>query len=175
MGLTLGFFAPASALWLYFDFNAFMVWWLNYQNHAGFYDQYTRTYWKWLLVNVFELAYGLGVPVTVLMIEAWIRLRSSGCTWRSTRLAPYICCAAVWGLLWISGKNMGEAARLWLVMMPWPIWLSAAYFDAAEPKQPAAATSSTKNDALVRRWLPFGILQAIACAATVLAIYGFRS
>jgi len=173
IGLTLGFFTPVIALWLCFDFNSLMVWWLNYQNHAGFYDQYTRTYWKWLVVNAFELAYGVGVPVTVLMLAAWMRLRSSGSTWRSERLAPYLCCAAVWGLLWISGKNMGEAARLWLVMMPWPIWLSAAYFD--EGKQPAAAHSSTKDNALIRRWLPFGVLQAIACAVTVLAVYGFRT
>jgi len=35
--------------------NLFEVWRLNLTNHAGFYDQFTRTWWKWLLVNPLEL------------------------------------------------------------------------------------------------------------------------
>ena len=29
-----------------------------------------------------------------------------------------ICLTATWAILWLSGKNMGEAARLWLVVDP---------------------------------------------------------
>ena len=31
---------------------------------------------------------------------------------------------AVWGLLWVSGKNSGEAARLWILLMPGLVWLA---------------------------------------------------
>ena len=34
----------------------------NFRNHAAFYDHYTRTYWKWLLVNPIELIFAVGAP-----------------------------------------------------------------------------------------------------------------
>ncbi len=170
--VAVGFSVGVIVLWVAFDFDSFTVWWLNYQNHAGFYDQYQRTYWRWLPVNVFELSYGVGVPVMVLSAAAAWRVWSCDDSRRLKRLGPYVCCAAVWTLLWISGKNMGEAARLWLVIMPWPIWLSAAYFDVASerPKEPAMAA----DDGALTLWLPFGLLQAIICAATVLSVSGFE-
>ena len=48
--------------------------------------------------------------------------------WRRRAAGPAWCLTAVWVLLWLSGKNMGEAARLWLILMPWPVWLAAGYF-----------------------------------------------
>ena len=84
LGLALGFMGAVLLLWGIFQFNSFLVWWINFQNHAGFYDQYARTYWKWLIVNVLELALGLGAPVSVLLVAAYARLRAKGCTWRSS-------------------------------------------------------------------------------------------
>ena len=31
----------------------------------------------------------------------------------------------VWSILWLSGKNMGEAARLWIFLAPWPVMTAA--------------------------------------------------
>ena len=109
--------------------NLLRVWSWNYRNHAGFYEHYTRTYWKWLLVNPIELAFALAAPL-VLAAVLGIAFRELRAGWRRRAAGPYWCLTAVWVLLWLSGKNMGEAARLWLILMPWAVWLSAGYFEA---------------------------------------------
>ena len=54
-------------------------------------------------------------------------------------MGPYWCLTATWLVLWLSGKNMGEAARLWLLFMPWPVWLAAGYFAARSLTRPATS------------------------------------
>ncbi len=49
-----------------FKLNLPAVWAYNYINHAGFYAQYPRTLWKWLLVNPLETAFAVGCPVAVI-------------------------------------------------------------------------------------------------------------
>jgi hypothetical protein len=174
-GTAAGFLLPVGILWMVFDLNLPVVWSWNYRNHAGFYDQFQRTYWKWLLVNLLELFYGVGAPVLVLMLAAYRRVFATAQSWRDRALAPYIACGAVWILLWLSGKNMGEAARLWLFLMPWSIWLSAGCFEQPlepGPERPRAADGSRER--AIGSWLPFAILQGVACIATVLSVYGFR-
>ncbi|MEX0726192.1 MAG: glycosyltransferase family 39 protein, partial [Planctomycetaceae bacterium] len=52
MGAT--FVCLVTAVWWLADLNLWNCWRLNLQNHAGFYAHYSRTYWKWLLVNPLE-------------------------------------------------------------------------------------------------------------------------
>jgi hypothetical protein len=73
-------------------------------------------------------------------------------------------------LLWLSGKNMGEAARLWLIIMPWPVWLAAGYF-AAYPETPQSAASGRF---LHRAALALLVVQMIVCLGTVTRVTGFR-
>src|SRR5262249_50371344 len=123
-----GFALPTLAAWIAFGLNLPAVWWLNLQNHAGFYSHFSRTWWKWLLVNPIEFAFAAGGPrggsaarVAVLQVPV------------HGRAAPQHVWAglATLGLLWLSGKNMGEAARLWIFLMPGLAWFSAPLFETA--------------------------------------------
>src|SRR4029077_14509476 len=68
-----GFSIPTLAAWFLLKINLAAVWWLNLNNHAGFYRQYPRTYWKWLLVNPVEFAVAAGVPLAVLAMWSIVR------------------------------------------------------------------------------------------------------
>lgn len=103
-------------VWLVFDLHLPRVWSWNFGNHAAFYDSYVRTYWIWLFVNALELSLAVGLPIVAALI-----------LWR--REIPLLAVStlpvlAVVLLLWLSGKNSGETARLWLFLMPWLLWLS---------------------------------------------------
>lgn len=116
-----GFLLPILSLWRVGQINLFVVWGLNYQNHAAFYAHYPRTYWKWLLVNPIELAMAAGWPIALLSLAfLWTTFRS-----RSLLRTPVAFAAVVvLGILWLSGKNSGEAARLWIVFLPWLVWMA---------------------------------------------------
>ncbi|HVW02129.1 MAG TPA: hypothetical protein VHB77_17390, partial [Planctomycetaceae bacterium] len=98
-------------LWLGTGMNLLHVWTQNYANHAGFYRQFSRTYWKWLLVNPLEFAVASGPALAVAAVAGCIVMlkrsfsRTAGLCW---------CCLLVGLLLLLSGKNMGEAGRLWI-------------------------------------------------------------
>lgn len=157
-----GFLIPTIALGWCFRINLFVVWWWNYRNHAGFYAEYPRTYWKWLLENPIELAFAGGWPVTFLAIAAL------GCSLRTGRLLshpPAIAVVLVWGSLWLTGKNSSEAARLWIVFLPWLAWL-------------AADRLSQWDREATGRWIRPStvvlVLQLIVSALTVTRISGFE-
>jgi len=119
-GLTL----PTLASWIMLDFNLPEIWWSNLANHAAFYDQpqHPRSYLPWLGVNTIELALAIGIPLAGLAAAG---LATSCRQTQPEKSGPAWTCLAVWGLLWLSGKNMGEAGRLWLFLMPWACWLAA--------------------------------------------------
>src|SRR5207253_327112 len=102
-------------------------------NHAGFYSHFPRTHWKWLLVNPVELTVAAGVPLTVLAIWSivgqWRRadVRQTGHIWAWL---------VALGLLWLSGKNMGEAARLWIFLMPFLVWSAGPLFELPFSREP---------------------------------------
>ncbi len=121
-----GWGIPIALLWMLGRVNLLAVWQWNLRNHAAFYDHYTRTYWKWLLVNPLETLFALGAPVAIAVIISFRNRLSSG--WRKRAMGPYWCLTATWALLWLTGKNMGEAARLWLIFMPWAVWLASGFF-----------------------------------------------
>ena len=108
------------------DCNIVNVWILNLQNHEGFYGQYTRTWWKWLPVNLLELAFAVGPIVFVAAFFGF--LSSARSSFRMAEISDgqsvrldQLCLAAglTFVLLWLSGKNQGEAARLWCFLTPW--------------------------------------------------------
>ncbi len=172
-----GFIIPSICLWQAVNVNMFNVWLLNYRNHAGFYEQYPRTYWKWLLFNPLELAFAAGWPVTALAIAAcWSvlcrRIRRNDLSKAERQVTPDVITVVlsimfVWGLLWLTGKNSGEAARLWILLLPWLIWLAMIQFDEFV---------SWKSKFKSRDWRTIALLatQFLVCLLTVVRVNGFQ-
>jgi hypothetical protein len=174
---TLGFALPCLATGWFLKLNLLTVWWLNLRNHAGFYGQFPRTYWKWLLVNPIELTVAAGVPLTVLAI--W----SIAGRWRQTAARPAAGHDWAWlvtlGLLWLSGKNMGEAARLWILLMPFLVWSAGPLFEMKGFESPASsqvlpsATSPAGSFLSGNAWCIALAVQLITTAAIVTQVTGF--
>ncbi len=164
LGAGAGFVLPVLLMWFSTDLNLFSVWWENYHNHAEFYQHFPRSYGAWLLVNPVETCFALGAPVVVMFFAAWITLWKGRKNLPREIWGPYVAFALVMGLLWITGKNRGEAARLWLVVFPYFLWLSARIW---EP-DPLAADPLRASPAL-----PFLALQMIVCWFTVVRANGF--
>jgi hypothetical protein len=82
----------------------------NLHHHARFYDEYPRTYWRWLLVNPFETAIAMGLPSVVWCIIGLSSPRRVSIPVWSTLL--------VLVLMNLVGRNLGEVARLWMLFMP---------------------------------------------------------
>jgi hypothetical protein len=152
-----------------YDINLFQVWVWNYRNHAGFYDEYPRTYWKWLLVNPVEFALAVGPPILVLAAYSFWNAGDGTNRKRCRDWRPWLSCGLVWGLIWLSGKNMGEAARLWIVMMPWLIWLGADGLGDRTTQPPQAAMTMSHG-----AWFGVLTLQLAICFATVARVSGFH-
>ncbi|MEO2020128.1 MAG: hypothetical protein ABGZ53_37835 [Fuerstiella sp.] len=162
-----------SILWSSFTgCNMFHVWKMNLTNHAGFYDQYPRTYWKWLLVNPIELAFAVGLPVFGLavggMITAALRIFRTGTPQgrRATAIAFCLAAGVTIGVLWLSGKNQGEVARLWCFLTPW--LLLAAGLSLSNLKD---TTTNSASDA--RTWKTLLLAQIVVAAVTVSGVSGF--
>ncbi len=132
-----------------FGLDLLAVWSWNYRNHAAFYSQYDRTYRLWLLANPVELTLAVGAPV----VAAFVANGRRKLTLPS--VAAILC---VVGVLWLSGKNSGEAARLWLFLMPWVVWLTADVWD---------------DDGGGRRWIAVLLLQMAVGFATAVRVGGF--
>ncbi len=107
-----GFLVLTLAVWAITRADPFVIWWWNQRNHARFYTEFPRNYRAWLVVNPIELAIALGLPVMV-----WACL---GRVLASPRDLPRVSMATVvvLAILTFSGKNLSEAARLWLPFMP---------------------------------------------------------
>jgi len=163
------FLVLTALLWLVYDLNLFKVWLLNFRNHAGFYHQFPRTYWMWLLVNPIELTIAAGVPVVLLVGASYLTARIGILSRRDRSAGPFWCCAIAWGLLWVSGKNMGEAARLWIPLMPCLVWLTAQNWEV-----PATSAGEQTQKSYRNRWLAVVLLQAVVCIATVTRVDGFQ-
>ncbi len=122
-----GFVIPTVCLGVFGEINLPNVWRWNLANHALFYEHNMRTWGKWLLVNPLELALAVGLPVCLAGTVALVRLVKGRKLW-SEQAALSVPFLLVWGLLWVSGKNMGEAARLWILLMPWAVMSAAPAF-----------------------------------------------
>jgi len=151
-----GFGIPVLSLSVWADLDLISVWRWNLQNHAAFYGEYQRTYWNWLLINPVEAALATGLPVTGMAV--WSCL----CDRRHGKSAETVAWSGAWGLLWLSGKTMGEAARLWIVMYPAALWMAAPSLDHGGQRQLRCGL------------LVLGI-QAACTIATVAGVAGFHS
>ncbi|MBT5019369.1 MAG: hypothetical protein HON04_11570, partial [Planctomicrobium sp.] len=71
----------------------------------------------------------------------------------------------IWSILWISGKNMGEAARLWIFLMPYAVLVASFSIE----------TLMQSKSKLVSRYIPVAVLavQAVVCFLTAIQIDGF--
>ncbi len=173
-----GFVVPSICLWCTANVNMFHVWLLNYRNHAGFYQQYSRTYWKWLLFNPLELSFAAGWPVTFLALATcWSvvcrpyrrdDLTKSERHFTTDRIMVITSIVFVWGLLWLTGKNSGEAARLWIMFLPWLIWLAMIQFDEFLPRNSEVKAEDLSSIALL-------LMQFLVCLLTVIRVSGFHS
>jgi hypothetical protein len=105
-----GFLSLIGAGWLITGANPFAVWQWNLKHHARFYDEYPRTYLAWLLLNPVELAIAMGLPTAIwcLVGLAYFR-RLPRITWITL---------GVLLLVNLTGRNMGEVARLWMFFIP---------------------------------------------------------
>jgi len=177
IGGLAAFVALTVGLAVLADVNLGRVWLLNYQNHAGFYAQFERTWWKWLLVNPVELAFACGLPVAVLAVVSVWRSVAGGkglaLRWQSLSVV------VVWGLLWLSGKNSGEAARLWIPLLPVLVWQLAVGFECS-PTSTEREISTSSEPAISlrnptdRNWLILLVLQMAVCSLTALRVTGFH-
>lgn len=166
VGALVGFAIPTFALWFFADINLLHAWQQNFTNHAAFYVDNVRTYTEWLLVNPVELAMAVGLPIALAALVGTWRVGRSGLL--TPRSAPVVAFALVWGLLWASGKNMGEAARLWILLMPWVVLMAApALAPAVETAEGSPGRSRTRG-----LWLL--IAQCLVVIVTILRVDGFH-
>ncbi|MEQ8635746.1 hypothetical protein [Gimesia maris] len=174
-----GFCLPVLILAAVFDLNLLRVWYLNFQNHAGFYNEYTRTYWKWLLLNPLEISLALGLPVSWMVFRSLcfrrrISAEQANCSTRSSLKAFLLSCGMVLMLLWLSGKNMGEAARLWLIFLPWLLLMTIPYWQRIHDIQAGEKLQASSFLKMQTVWIIAVTAQAVVCVATVTRITGFH-
>jgi hypothetical protein len=174
-----GFVVPCLLAWLFVQINLPVVWWLNFRNHAGFYQQYPRTYWKWLLVNPIEFVVAAGIPLAVLAF--WSILRK----WRLSEARPaghIVAWLATISLLWLTGKNRVEAARLWIFLIPFLIWIAGPLFDpptgskgAGPPGEGPTPDATTEWDFFAGYgWVVALSVQFATTTAIVTRVVGFH-
>ena len=171
------------------DCNLPRVWSWNLSNHAGFYKQSSRTWWKWFLVNPVELSISIGLPLTFVFLESLARIfkglkaelmaksesAENGQVTVMVRLV--VCLFVTWAALWLSGKNMGEAARLWCFLTPWFV------IGASCGLGPEFSARRIEQNSLQRKtqplyhswyWLMLLIAQMIVCTVTVGGMSGYQ-
>jgi hypothetical protein len=109
--IGVGFLGLVAAGWLATAANPVVVWRWNLRHHADFYTAFPRTYLLWFLANPIELAVAVGLPATVWCLVGLIGDR---------RYVPRAgwCALGVLALVHLSGRNMGEVARLWMLFLP---------------------------------------------------------
>jgi hypothetical protein len=107
-------------VWLATGANPLVIWWFNARNHHLFYDEYPRRLLAWAVANPIETAVGLGWPIVVLGV---LGLRRS---------APALATVAMLAALTLSGRNLGEVGRLWMVFFPPLVAAAGAGLDRLE-------------------------------------------
>ena len=151
------------------------VWLQNIRNHAGFYEKYSRTYSSWLMINPMELALAVGTPIFLFAVSTWLS-GTKGSLRSGRSLASFrLWCFVTLAVLWLSGKNSGEAARLWIFLLPWLLWVSGREPEiTAKIVNGPGQTLPEYTGTPARGWLMLLVLQAIVCVATVSRVDGFH-
>jgi len=161
---AVSFFATCAVWQHWTQCNLLHVWQINLTNHAAFYSQSPRSWAAWFVVNPIELALAVGLPMASISMVAIYQLtthsrESQGRSRKNIQLFT-IACVLTWTLLWLSGKNMGEAARLWCFVTPWFAIIAA---------QTRGLDSSETN----QNWLWLLTAQLIVATVTVGRVSGF--
>lgn len=151
-----GLVLPLVALSLWGNCNIAAIWIENLKNHAMFYDHNSRSFGLWLAVNPLEAAFALGSPLACLVVVGLFRSVGQR-TVAPIAFSQSTAWLIVWAILWLSGKNMGEAARLWIFLAPWPVMTAALAVGVDRRSQR----------------ITFG-LQLVACIVTVAVVDGFH-
>ncbi len=181
LAALLGFVVSLSALSIWGTCNLAGVWLQNLKNHGMFYDHNSRTYLGWLALNPIEAAIALGVPLACCaamgLVRAWNR-RSQTAVNDGPAIAFSQGAAwfAVWSILWLSGKNMGEAARLWIFLAPWPVMTALVGLSRVPASAAPSPTSSLYRGSAHEKllWRMLLILQVITCLWTMWSVDGFH-
>ena len=162
---VMGFLIPFGALSLWGHCNLVGIWFQNLQNHAIFYDKNSRSYGAWLVVNPLEGALALGVPLACLVGVGLIRSLRERVS-QGISLSQSMAWFSVWAFLWLSGKNMGEAARLWIFLAPWPVMTAAM---AMSPKRHSSTESALSRGESLEwiSWSSWGMLLILQLFATI--------
>jgi hypothetical protein len=179
VGLAAGWVAGTAvvcvACWSFAtNCNLPVVWLLNLRNHAAFYDSSPRTWWQWMLVNPCELSLAAGLPATLLATSGvWLalcRLRRPSAS-NVSRLT--IALFATWLALWLSGKNTGEAARLWCFLTPWVAIVAATALNRDWWNAPGEPVSASRASTGRSDWLWLLATQLVVCALTAGRVSGY--
>jgi hypothetical protein len=135
MATGLGFLTLVLLGWAITAANPFVIGAWNLHHHARFYLEFPRTYHLWLGANLVELAVAIGLPSAVWCVVGAFRPRRVPVPFWSTLLVLL--------LVDLTGRNLGEIARLWMFFMP-PLLLAAGTaFQQLEPeKSPLALGGS---------------------------------
>ncbi len=182
------------AFWAVSDCNLLSIWKMNLANHAAFYRQFTRTWWKWGLVNPLELSMAVGLPITVFSVFGFIRCLRFPANSRETialnAVRLILAMTGTWLLLWLSGKNMGEAARLWCFLTPWFVIVGTMGLMACNEAStrlrlesaegacsPSIRAAGARTESVAwdnqREWLMLLIAQFVVCTVTVGRVSGY--
>ena len=161
---ALSFFATCAVWQHWTQCNLLHVWQLNLTNHASFYSQSPRSWLAWFVVNPIELAMAMGLPIAIVSIIMFCQTLKDVSAMNENRFSNgrlfAIASVLTWTLLWLSGKNMGEAARLWCFVTPW--WVIIA-------TQTRGSDSGETN----KNWQWLLIAQLIVATVTVGRVSGF--
>ena len=158
--------------------NLLTVWSGNLRNHQAFYSTSIRTWWKWLLVNPIELAMSLGLPLAIVAFTGVAKAVRGLCSSDSDRPAAIFAMSVtlVWLLLLISGKNAGEAARLWCFLTPW-FAICGALGMAHFGKDCRTASDAGRDDSQPREartaWLAILSVQFVVATLTTGVVNGY--
>ena len=106
-----GFAGVVAVWWLATTANPFVIWLWNLRHNDRFYQGHRRSYLPWIFINPVELAIAAGLPVAV-----WWLVGAVADPRRVPRAAW--CALVVLLIANLSGRNLGEVARLWMIFLP---------------------------------------------------------
>jgi hypothetical protein len=111
-----GLLAVLLSGWASTGANPFVIAIWNLHHHARFYNEYPRTYSVWLMANPVELAVAMGLPSVVWCVLGMLRPPKIP--------VSFWAALVVLALVNLTGRNMGEVARLWMFFIP-PLLVAA--------------------------------------------------
>lgn len=115
-----GLTVPALTLRILTGYRSLAVWRVCLKANALFNQESGRSLWKWALYNPVDFLIFLGVPAGTLCLWGLAASIKSLRSWQRLKemsVLPLVLVACILALNF-SGKNLGEAGRLWLFLMP---------------------------------------------------------